>query len=268
MRTGKKTAFHTVSKIWSDDGNFKKSIGVSPDGQWILWDGDHHDHSYHGYYGARRDGSAKFHIAGQGFPEMTSFEWMSDSRHFLEDTGSYEGNGFKHLRTVIRSVDAPHTAKVISRKEAAISSIWDLDWTTHILPGNRAIGIKASTNTWSPQKYVLEERTLAPQPRLLNRWTVSIPSTEERREMQLSPDGRRIAWIVITPAGDQKPQRVAITVSSLDGSAMQEIGHLLLPAAAGEEPPYERYPNEMKWLPDGKHLSFIYHDTLYILPVP
>ena len=221
MRTGKKTAFHTISKMWSEDGTYKKQIEISPDGQWILWSGDYRDGAFHGYYGAKRDGSSKFYVAGGSHWEI-GFDWMPDSRHFCEETGRYDEHGeFKRLTMVMRSVDAPQVA-----------------------------------------------HTLTSRPSLLHRWTVSIPSTEERREMQISPDGRRIAWIVITPTDSQKSQRVAVNISSLDGGAMQEVGHLLSPATEEAEPPFERYPNEMKWLPDGRHVSFIYHDILYVLPAP
>ncbi|MCW3097662.1 MAG: hypothetical protein JWL77_3280 [Chthonomonadaceae bacterium] len=269
VKTGKKTSFRTVSKMWSDDGWFKKDIAISPDGQWILWDGDHSDHSYHGYYGARRDGSAKFHIPYKGFPYVTGFKWMPDSRHFVEDTGRYDAKvtHFTPLTTVMRSVDAPQIAADVSRKAADIYS----GWSTRILSANRAIQIEElPAGKWPPRKYVLEETTLEPIPTLLHRWTISVPPKEEWEEMKISPDGQRIAWIVITPPDSEKPQRVALSVSRLDGSAMQEIGHLTLPASAADwfGPTFERYPSEMKWLPDGKHLSFLYKKTLYVLPVP
>jgi len=268
LRTGEKTTFPTVSKMWSEDGTYKRWIEISPDGQWILWKGDFYDSDYHGYYEARRDGSAKFNVSRSGFPSYSSVQWMPDSRHFIEETGRYVKNyEFKPLTMVMRSVDAPHVTQTLSRKEAAIYSGWYAGWTTHILPGRHVLRIKASNDAFPPRKYVLEKYAMVSRPKLLNRWTISIPPTEERSEMQPSPDGRRIAWIVITPADDHEAQRVALCSSSSDGSALQEIGHILSPAAEASEPPFERYPNEMKWLPDGKHLSFIYKNTLYVLSV-
>ncbi len=53
-----------------------------------------------------------------------------------------------------------------------------------------------------------------------------------------------------------------IWVSRADGSGMREIGHT--PFKLESEP--DDWPQHIQWLPDGKQVSFVYHDTLYVVP--
>jgi len=53
-------------------------------------------------------------------------------------------------------------------------------------------------------------------------------------------------------------------VSRADGGGMREIGHVLIT-------PTDDYNSsgrlkKLQWLPDGKQISFLYHDTLYVAP--
>ena len=259
VATGTRTQFRTVSKLWSEDGWFKKQIEISPDGQWILWDGDFHDHDYHGYYGARRDGSQQFHI-----PHAAGFKWMPDSRHFIEYVYPYADPSSPATSPYsrIRSVETLSASRKLSAKQAALYT----RWTTHLLSENRVMQVKEfPERDWPPTRYVLEEIRMEPEPKSVRRWTILAPQLQQRQAMQISPDGRQIAWLIVTPQDCHTPQTVALSVSRIEGSAMREIGHLTLPAAPSdwEGPTFERYPHEMKWLPDGKRVSFIFQDALY-----
>ena len=91
----------------------------------------------------------------------------------------------------------------------------------------------------------------------------------------VSPQGDRLAWLVesdYTPPGSvwlrrvwvflgqRKRPLVGLWISRVDGSHMQEIGHL-------NYKPGEEIPQDIRWTPDGKRLSFLYKGGLYTVPV-
>lgn len=108
-----------------------------------------------------------------------------------------------------------------------------------------------------------------------HRYSIKPPVRGFFQEWKLSPDGIRIAWLVISPPIHILPrwisrwlpslegrwsQTVSICVSGADGSNMHEIGHIrgdiLIPTMVGA----------IQWLPNQSNLSFVYRDRLYTVP--
>jgi len=264
--TGNERAFHKVSAMMRQDGNFKKQIEISPDGQWILWEGDYdRQFGFTGYYGAKWDGSHRFHI-----PYYAVFYWMPDSRHFLEvntyDPAKSDSN--VPVQTLIRSVEMPQNRRTSSHMLLPFSN--DLQYYAsqqlRFLPGNRLLNIVSQEIPGSRDQYTLDEYQVDANPRRLHHWMPVLPNTVESTENAISPQGNRIAWVVI-PSAENPPTQAALYISRMDGSDLQEVGQLALPSfEEGTGPSFTRFPHELKWLPDGKHLSFIYQDVLYTVP--
>ena len=57
----------------------------------------------------------------------------------------------------------------------------------------------------------------------------------------------------------------SLWISRPDGKGMQELGYVLTHPDADGDP--EDLLGNIQWLPDGKMISFVYHGTLYVLPV-
>ena len=100
----------------------------------------------------------------------------------------------------------------------------------------------------------------------------SLPASEQCAA--LSPYGDRLAWLIIyeirpygpawmqrilTFLGQHKHKVIGLWVSRLDGSHMHEIGHL-------PYQPDEEIPQQIRWAPGGKRLSFVYKGSLYTVP--
>lgn len=54
--------------------------------------------------------------------------------------------------------------------------------------------------------------------------------------------------------------RKSLWSSNLDGGSMREIGFVTLSD-------HSDFEFKDCWLPDGQRISFVYHDTLYVVPV-
>ncbi|MCW3053060.1 MAG: hypothetical protein JWN14_2230 [Chthonomonadales bacterium] len=91
-------------------------------------------------------------------------------------------------------------------------------------------------------------------------------------EAALTSDGKRLAWIEDTetrspvrsflhrliPAIKETPNATAsLWVSRIDGTAKRESGFVTAP--------HKSDVLALQWLPDNRHLSFVYGDTLYIV---
>lgn len=113
-------------------------------------------------------------------------------------------------------------------------------------------------------------------------WNVTMPPQSVRGKLVLAPQADRILWIVQKQtsglsswlsrlqftynrsySGDQ-----AIYVSQLNGAGMKEI--FAAPSQRQGRGPMTtiKLPlSDIRWLPDGKRISFVYRDDLYIAPV-
>ncbi len=84
-------------------------------------------------------------------------------------------------------------------------------------------------------------------------------------EVVLSPRRDRLAWTF----WNLRTGMMTIQVSRADGSAMKTLGAIKvggLPSAASRPVPAQ--PRLLRWTPDGKSVSFLYKDALYLVRVP
>ena len=111
----------------------------------------------------------------------------------------------------------------------------------------------------------------------VRKFKIHMPSYVVLVDLAFSPHGDRIAWVLmqthpspasallhrILPMVKLVPKTVTgLWVSQIDGSNLHEIGHLDNPSGPNKIPPIDY----VRWLPDGKKLSFVYRDALYTVP--
>lgn len=113
-------------------------------------------------------------------------------------------------------------------------------------------------------------------------WKVTMPTDTLRGQLVLSPQADRILWIAEkqtsglalwmnrlrfgfsrTFEGDQ-----TVYVSNLDGTGMRQLfSGPVERQRRGTSTVTARPLSDIQWLPDGRKISFIYKDSLYIAPV-
>ncbi|BDI33555.1 hypothetical protein CCAX7_56060 [Capsulimonas corticalis] len=94
----------------------------------------------------------------------------------------------------------------------------------------------------------------------LRHWTVTLPANVGA--IAVSPRGDRIAWVLNAPSLSQhglRLARAALWVSALDGRDLRGLGVVELRADA-------QYP-KMDWSPNGKKLSYVKNDALWVTAV-
>jgi hypothetical protein len=117
---------------------------------------------------------------------------------------------------------------------------------------------------------------LAASPPTVKNLQFTVPPYADVEEIVLSPQGNRLAWKTNTwndlrsalsgmmsglmgkgQRGSTKSY--ALWVSGLDGSGMRRLGYELVPASDGSL-------EHVRWLPDGKSVSFVYKNGFYTIP--
>jgi hypothetical protein len=254
---------------------------VSPDGRWLLWGDTDMARGSGGRYAAfALDGSRTLkwpHAVrpGNSMPPEAGYPvaWMPDSRHWVELSSGLEvdPNSPRTVtvprRVIIHSVDAPGEVS-----------------KTPLLPdGGDLIGITPQRHllTLTPRDgeehgAELEEYDLNANAALVRHFPVRTPPNGKfpYHQVALAPQGHRLAWLVPiekTPPGPpflarfwtmagNRPHTVeTLWVTRLDGSEPQEVGYLPFKT---DDP----LPEDLRWLPGGKQLSFIYKGALYTVP--
>jgi hypothetical protein len=88
--------------------------------------------------------------------------------------------------------------------------------------------------------------------------------------MQISPGGDMLAWIVKQDAA-RPTGEVGVWVSDLRGRNAREIGRIRQIDRLRTKGPMPRelvFPQDLRWTPDGKSLSFLFDGAMYLVAIP
>jgi hypothetical protein len=205
--------------------------------------------------------------------------WMPDGKHWIASRFDAD---------YLNSLDGTPARKLDTKSLSA--------WTPFVLgvtPQSRAISAGGSDQFEPPTPFqrgnsiryptaVLTEFDPAAPARSPKSWNVTMPPQSVRGKMMLSPQADRILWIVEKqsswvsswlsrlPFAYNRPYSgdEAIYVSQLNGTGMRQL--FSAPTQRQRRGPTTmiKVPlTEIQWLPDGKRISFVYEDSLYLASV-
>ena len=210
---------------------------------------------------------------------MENLVWMPDGKHWIvsrmdgDFLCSLDGVPFRQLNTTSLSQWTPYVLGV-NRQSHAIATLGN-DWFEAPDPSHQITGVNY------PALSLQEFDPLAPS-RSPRKWRVQAPSGCSRGQIVFSPRADRILWIVDKqePALKVWMQRLrlenkqgvagdeALYVSRVDGSEMKELSSTPLDRQKWGSTVFVTKPlSDIRWLPDGKRISYVYKNALYIAPV-
>ncbi len=248
------------------------ALRCSPNGSWAVGaDSDtkfhllslgeeaEHDYRFDDYY--EREG---------GTTGEAGIAWLPDGRRWLAWSPTSR-------KTPLRlfSVDAPHSPSVRLSPPSGMSRLLG------VTPDNLVVMTKVPAPPALSNSAEIHTFGVYPNRAADRSWSFALPSTAEVSTIELSPQGERLAWLLVysrrpalvtllsrllpfLAAKFPPVEGVSVWVSGLDGKAMREIGFQEMPRN-GTAP--DRV-TELRWMPDGKHLSFLHRHALYSIPVP
>jgi hypothetical protein len=230
-------------------------LQVSPDGQWICLSGA-------GMMVCRLDGTQVRTSVNTG-----DAVWLPDSRHLLVNIWSGHRT-FCVRRSVIRSE---------TDVEVPLPEGQDLG---QVLPDGRMILLWVPNTGPDTARLVVACCELHTAFRKIWSRTLTWPAHSQLEDYALSPQGDRIASLVAVESNSALLQvmhrllpqirvrpayQFELWVSRIDGTERHKVGVVPFDAAAYQQlnSLYQGELDQIRWLPGGEQLSFVYKEDLY-----
>lgn len=246
-------------------------LDVSPDGQQVIWGMS----ANNPLFVATVDGERREQWPSDG--GMTQPFWCADGKHWLQFHFGGSPENLRWTSIQIHSLASPHDSetfpspppglngldilaapsadKVIARtpdpvkygaaKPTKVQRHTD-GGTTFTFVETRAFRTVQTISVWSLH-----------QPQPLHQSSVALPG--KAMEVVVSPDGRRVAWLLRNKASQ------SLWVSGLDGGGMHRVG--VVRARGGTlDSRSGNFVSQLQWVPGDRAVSFVYAGALWSVP--
>ncbi len=273
LASGRETALPALTKLYNQaDGGC--ILQISPDGRWVFWwTGKIHEVAIHV---SRLDGSGHLQVAkAKADTDNLDVFWLSDSRRFVELAMPRLG---KFTRALVRHVEKPDVVEELPIAES--NPLQDAcavaGREVALAGGDRLIALPCSLHGYGP---IDANDAIGDSGLLIGKGAgdqrspiVPPPKSNAFCGAALGPRCDRIAWLVAS-ASDENETRVGLWTTRLDGRQWTPVGFEATgkpDTGFGEhlETFMAEAPGSVRWLPDGKSLSFFYKGDLYTVPAP
>lgn len=255
LRTGREVRLSALSVLFNRYPAPHPWSSLSPDGRWLLWPG------CGGYCAATLDGSRFLRWPLDS--AVVDCAWLGDSRHWV----AFLNDPKKHnpISAAVSDVLAPRR-----RRRLPVAAFEGRSGSPFGLPTLGWDGrLRVYSFRWegvSRQSHIIETGLGAGTP--VRTFTVTAPlghvftgvMSDAPFHSVLSLRGDHITWSC--QSGEGAGRQYSLWVSRTDGSQMREVGRVA--ALKGDD---VSYPSDLRWLPDERHLSFVYRNGLYIVPI-
>jgi hypothetical protein len=299
LRTGTKNSLDRLERRLGNVAAYRRFV-VAPDGTRALWEDKVEDRP--GVCSTLLDPSAPVdsdRMSDRFWAVASNPLWLPDNRRWIQLFAGHHG-----LSAVVHE-----QGKVAPDREIKIgvpngtSSGYD-PMQAHLLgctqPGY-VLATPASVDHYenpAPTRHIdffaFGRDTIRPK---VHEYTIDLPTAEmgydhnvalaRDEEIELSPYGDRIAWLVHRriefPAprwfsrwlpGKMTTPRLftELRITNLDGTGSRTVGMIEFHEISrtglwqSKSPSSEERPFGMHWMPDGRHISFIFHGSLRVVP--
>ncbi len=278
-QTHTRTRLRPLSKLMNETTSFTSDVsGVivpSPDGQWFVWETHTNRGNWYTAHVAHRDGTQHREL-GDNFIEE---QFFLDARHLahMEEQGG--------LMTIHDLQNPRKDQEYTSRQKVwAVLQPYATRHPLFVVPDfspmgtHLAVAINYFRMQDRPQLFHVKSYRQETAPKPVRTRKMNLPEEARVQEIAVSPQQKTLLYhlqlkrqplrLSLAPTGSPKaeierPAIAALWVSRTDGSEMREIGHLLMPSSGkGFD---DAQLKQLQWLPDGKRISFVYQDTLYVV---
>lgn len=210
---------------------------------------------------------------------MSEPHWSADGRHWMQFHFGGDPQHLRWMQVQVHSLDSPRLSETFSSPPPGLNGLDILaapsadeiiartpDPVTYETPRpDKVVEHADGTSSYSfTEAIILRGRqTLSvwslrhPQP--LHRYAIALPGRAQ--EVAVSPDGRRVAWLLTT--GGTSSQ--SLWTSELDGSRMHKID-VVHSSSRRVHGPLTSFVSQLCWVPGNKQLSFLYGDALWTVP--
>jgi hypothetical protein len=277
VKTGFDTCPHAFNSLFQRLDGSEQDFRLSPNGRIAFWQAS--DHTAH-LLGATLDSKRQFDFK-RGYKHF-DLTWLPDSRRWIEWEVSETSDRF--VRAHVYALDGSGGAHLLRTLPIAATCPIVPDWfATHpiVSPGSDDI---LRVEWTEKRKRNAAQIQVFPLNGILNTpavtYNLRLPSGAEVRDCVVSPGRDRIAWLLEMPAGVSTPQErhrkirltskstlpkatLSLWVSRSNGADLRILGS----AALVDNGIGGYNPAGLRWLPDGKQVSFTARQWLWTLKV-
>lgn len=245
-------------------------LSVAPNGQQVIWGLS----ANNPLFVSTVDGARREQWDGDG--GMTMPYWCEDGRHWMQFHFGGTPTAPRWTKIEMHSLDKPHASEdfpsippglngldilavpsadeIIARTSDAVKfetpkptestkhSDSTMSFTFMETPAFRSA---QTISVWSLH-----------QSHPLHQWTIKLPG--QAQEVAVSPDGKRVAWLLTKGAATSQ----SLWTSGLDGSGLHEIG-VVRPSNRMVHGQWVNFVSQVHWVPGDREVSFIYGDSLW-----
>jgi hypothetical protein len=235
------------------------TAALSPDGKWLLW--RNFPFAQSPWIAATFDGQQQQWTPGSDpASEIADLPnhafWMPDGTRWVELVSRYADGGYSiHLAHEYRISDAVRVRTV------GISGLQD-GLSVGIRQDGMVVMHHPHYHRREPVRQLnLSLVSLGADRAVAQSLNVPVPVCNAVIDITLSPKGDRLAWIL--QQRRERPWLYTLYVADADGAHAR-------PVASAEDVKTDdghSWPRSVRWLPDGKQVSFVYKGVIHTLPV-
>jgi hypothetical protein len=303
LHTRQSIPLERLTRLVNDSGGYLIDQ-VSPDGKWAVWRIFRYPEGR--WFAAALEGTGSLswpckRISGEPGDwtvySSSYVRWLADSRHVAEFVTDRDKKGSHIIHVFIHDVQTGTVTASLLRESSGMSTLYlgeikltssgqalATDWDAWIYndPNLGFMRTDLKFYSWSlhapdaaPRHWELKAPDSSPH------WIRHSHFDPQLLDLEVSPDGERLSWVLwrhktvpwqalvqrfIPRVQVSSQERWEIWVSGVDGSNMRQIGYEDLPGPENNKALSIPTLPTLQWLPDGKQLSFIYKDVVYIVP--
>jgi len=278
VRTHRRKHLPVLTELLNRSGLKRATFRASPDGVWVLWENTYakaHQRPY--VYVANPEGTYSRKWIRGVFDWDREFYW--DARHILQIAGDIPG-------VIVHDPADTAQDREYDKNEAPILfAQYALQHPIAISVPNDALRIAADSIVIdiydvqaNPALYLTDRYTTPPNFKPMQTRKVRLPQEAIVRQAAVSPQQQALfydleftrrqpvlAWLhrFFSKVKTELAVTEELWISGANGQEMHPIGYV--PIQANPEVLREEHLQHLQWLPDGKHISFVYRSTLYVI---
>lgn len=267
---------------WANEMGRIDAATIAPNGKWLLYDNGDSNFYLTSFDGKRTLKSIGVVGPGNSAAQILSTCWFSNSKKLMaiEQCESSKGMGIYGVEYDVRSSQNPPMVD-LGQPEGSVKG-WDgaQCWILGQIAPTQFLattGTNRQLSDSNPSRVIFFLFDIHRKPAITRYYSVYLSKGFDMVDVAFDPPQRKLAWLLYSLPSDleyQKPiHSLALAISDMEGRHMKTIGSLdplhPPPDDKGNVYPIDqiRIPRDLKWLPDGRHVQFVFQNAVWTVHV-
>ncbi len=229
---------------------------LSSDRKWLLWLS--RDMTW---IAATLDGKQQKKWHKQGILSSHGI-WLRDSTRWVELVSYYQKKKYTIEKAVVRGIDSDEE-KIFENLKVDDGLIVGVTSSNHIL-------IRYGVKENALNEAAMVSLDLGSSIATKRQFSAQLLRASHISDVAISDAGDRLAWILELGNRRRFPKDYSFCISGVKGEEMREFGRIRgksEPSGISRNGKVYYWPQSIRWTPDGKRVSFVFKEELYVINV-